>query len=757
MPRVLACIAVDHDLRLVLVAALVCAVAGAAAFGASIRLQRAHGVTRWVWAALTGLVAGSGAWATHFIAMLAYEPSLPIGYAPVTTAASLVIAIVGMGAGFALPALVRTRLAATAGGALTGLAVTTMHFVGIAGLRAPARLEWDHADVAAAILIAVFGSAAAFLLRARRPAAASWRAPAAVLALTIVGLHFTAMAAVTLAPDPTILMPGELVGRNTLLTATIALASLIMAVAGGLAGMERASQRSTLISLRHALDAVPSGLAFYDGAGRLTTWNRPFADLMSAAGAELVRGLPHRELLIRAREAGWFREIAGERPADLSVWSATDGLRFRIPDGRWLKHEVQRTEDGGAVTALTDITADKARVQALAAARDEAEAASRAKTAFLANISHEIRTPLNGVLGVAEVLRQADLTPRQAELVDVIQTSAGHLDTLLSDVLDLAKIEAGVVELRPEPTDLGALVVGVQALFAGRAEEKGLGLSVELSAGADGWALCDPTRLRQVLANLVSNAVKFTEAGQVVIAVVRAGETVRFAVRDTGPGFDAGRKAAIFSRFRQGDDSATRRHGGAGLGLAICQQYVGLMGGELDVESVVGAGSEFRFSLPLPPAAAPASDAAPEEVATYPLAEPPADAGERGFRVLIVDDNAINRQVLGMILDAVGVEHDEAENGQEGVEAATSGAYDVVLMDIQMPVMDGLEATRRIRAWEAGAGRVRMPIIIVSANCLQEHVDAGVAAGADGHLSKPVSVPQLVGALERHAPLRLVA
>ncbi|RAK64272.1 ATP-binding protein [Phenylobacterium kunshanense] len=746
MSRVLACIAVDHDLRLVLVAALVCAIAAGAAFGAHVRLHRAHGVTRWVWAGVTALVAGSGTWATHFIAMLAYEPSLPIGYAALETAMSLVIAVVGMGAGFALPALVRTRAAAAAGGALVGLSVTAMHFVGIAGVRAAARLEWDYAYVAAAVAIAMAGSTTAFLLRVRRSHRATWRAPALVLALTIVGLHFTAMAAVTLSPDPTIVTPEDLVSRTTLLSASIALAALVMAIAGGLAGMERASQRSTLISLRHALDAVPSGLAFFDGAGRLTTWNRTFADLTSACGADLVRGLSHRDLLEAAARTGWFEEVAGDLPSDLFAWNATHGLRFRIPDGRWLKHEVHRTEDGGAVTALTDISAEKARVRALAAARDEAEAASRAKTAFLANISHEIRTPLNGVLGVAEVLSQAGLTSRQAELVDVIRSSAGHLDTLLSDVLDLAKVEAGVVELRPEPTDIGALVASVRLLFARQAEEKGVALNVEVSDDAAGWALGDQTRLRQVLSNLVSNAVKFTDEGEVVVAVLRSGDDLEFSVRDTGPGFDAERKAALFARFGQGDDSHTRRHGGAGLGLAICQQYVALMGGGLDVQSVPGEGAEFRFRLTLPPTCPP--------VATPASGEP---RPEDGLRVLIVDDNPVNRQVLGMILDAVGVEHASAENGQEGVEAATTGAYDLVLMDIQMPVMDGLEATRRIRAWEIQTSRPRMPIIIVSANCLQEHVDAGVAAGADGHLSKPVSVPQLVGALERHAPLRLVA
>jgi CheY-like chemotaxis protein len=262
-----------------------------------------------------------------------------------------------------------------------------------------------------------------------------------------------------------------------------------------------------------------------------------------------------------------------------------------------------------------------------------------------------------------------------------------------------------------------------------------------MDAGANAWVTCDGLRLRQVLGNLVSNAVKFTEAGEVAICVIREGERVTFQVRDTGPGFDEDLKARLFGRFQQADDTSTRKHGGAGLGLSICQEYVRLLGGELDAVSRPGAGATFWFTLTLPPLAAPQSPA------TGAAEDRPAGR----FRVLVVDDNAVNRQVLGLILDSIGVEHSEAEDGRQGLDAAMTGGFDAVLMDIQMPVMDGFEATRRIRAWEASVGRPRMPIFIVSANCLQAHVDAGLQAGADAHLAKPVSVPKLVAMLEPHA------
>ena len=392
------------------------------------------------------------------------------------------------------------------------------------------------------------------------------------------------------------------------------------------------------------------------------------------------------------------------------------------------------------MTVLTDITLQKRGAEAMAVARDAAEAANRAKSEFLANMSHEIRTPLNGVLGIAEVLVRTELSGQQRELVGVIQSSGRLLNGLLTDLLDLARVEAGAIELRPEPTELADLLISVKDLFAGSAQEKGLTLRLDLDPAAEGLVDCDPQRLRQVLGNLLNNAIKFTEAGEVTLSASRHGDQVRFEVRDTGSGFDAAQKEALFQRFRQADNSATRKHGGAGLGLAICNDYVRLMGGELSCDATPGRGSVFRFALDLPTlGAAPVAADAPaldEDMA----------AGE--FRVLIVDDNEVNRQVMALILDSVGIGHASVEDGQEGVEAMKSGAYDAVLMDIQMPVMDGFEATRRIREWEVDTERPRAPILIVSANCLPQHVDDGRAAGADAHLNKPVSAAELVGALQ---------
>jgi len=749
MFSVLTCILVEHDLRLVVLAALTCALGCSAAFGFHIRSLKAPAASRWAWIALTGVTAGCGVWATHFIAMLAYLPQMPTGYAVATTALSLVMAIVGMGAGFAVPVLQPGRLAALSGGALAGLAVAAMHFMGIDAMRASAQFDWNPAYVVASVLVGMVGGAAAFEARRRLTGRAGWVVPAGILLLGIVGLHFTGMTALTLTPDPSLAITEEMIGRGPLALATALMAGLILAGAFCLIWMESLSRRSTLSGLRDALHAVSSGLAFFDPHGRLVSWNRAYETLMSSAGVTLAEGVMRDDLIALALAAGWEPQIdldapvPGKPPQGDSV-----GLDLKLPDGRWMRHESFVTRDGGGVSVVSDVTEVQESSRALAQARDAAEAANRAKSQFLANMSHEIRTPLNGVLGVADVLANSKLSDTQQELVGVIRTSGALLNSLLADLLDLARVEAGAVELRPEVVALDQLAYAVRGLYAARAEQKGVALRVEIAPGAGARVSCDATRLRQVLGNLVSNAVKFTDAGEVAIVLSREDRRVTFQVRDTGAGFDGALKATLFGRFQQADDSSTRKHGGAGLGLAISREYVSLMGGELDCASAPDQGSTFMFTLDLP---------APPQVPAVVVAETNV-SGEIGrFRVLVVDDNAINRQVLGLILDSAGIEYADAEDGQAGLEAATTGRFDAVLMDIQMPVMDGFEATRRIRAWEIDAGRPRMPIYIVSANGLQEHVDAGIAAGADGHLNKPVSVPQLLGTLEPHVNAALAA
>jgi NO-binding membrane sensor protein with MHYT domain len=270
---VLSCIFVQHDLRLVVAAAIICVIASSAAFGFHSRGVNASGRLRAAWLGLTGLIAGSGVWATHFVAMLAYQPTLKIGYDLVGTALSLVVAVIGMGVGFALPAFRRGRDANLVGGALAGASIAVMHFTGIDAIRTQADMSWDLTYVAASILIAASGGMAAFSMRSRVAGRWTWAPPAAVFVLGIVGLHFTAMTAVTLTPDARLAMPAEVMGRAGLALATAALAAFVLLAAASLMLMERFGQHNTFRSLRQALSAVPAGLAFFDSSGRLKVWN----------------------------------------------------------------------------------------------------------------------------------------------------------------------------------------------------------------------------------------------------------------------------------------------------------------------------------------------------------------------------------------------------------------------------------------------------------------------------------------------------
>jgi signal transduction histidine kinase/ActR/RegA family two-component response regulator len=376
-------------------------------------------------------------------------------------------------------------------------------------------------------------------------------------------------------------------------------------------------------------------------------------------------------------------------------------------------------------------------------AQQKAEAASLSKTEFLANMSHEIRTPLNGVVAVADMLAQAGLAERERKMAEIIRSSGQSLERLLSDVLDLARVEAGQLTIEAAPFHAADLVRAVAALCRLRADEKGLSLNTEIDPALERWFVGDTVRVRQILTNFTSNAVKFTAKGSVRIrAEMPEPGRLRFSVIDTGVGFTPDVKTRLFARFQQADGSITRRFGGSGLGLAISRQLASLMDGVVECESAPGHGSRFWFEAPF------AETEVPEEALDADEAVSP-DA--RAIRVLVADDHATNQMVVKMMLDQFGIDSVIVDDGLGAVEALRGGSFDAVLMDMQMPVMDGLEATRTIRQDEAEFGRPRTPILMLSANALAEHRRAGELAGADGHIAKPVTVAGLMGAL--HAVL----
>lgn len=354
---------------------------------------------------------------------------------------------------------------------------------------------------------------------------------------------------------------------------------------------------------------------------------------------------------------------------------------------------------------------------------------------FFTNISHEIRTPLNGVVAMADAIAHTDLSPEAEKMARIIANSSNNLERLLSDFLDSAKMDAGQLGIESEPFDLAQAVADVGALWTPSASEKGVRVLTQMGEGTRRWVMGDKGRLTQVLNNLVSNALKFTDKGRIVLSVVaQRGDNVLFAVTDTGIGFDVEDRQKLFARYSQADNTITRRFGGTGLGLSISHQLVDLMGGELDCDSAPGEGSQFWFEIALPAVA-------DKETIRAPIS---AIAGEDVSRFLVVDDNATNRTIISMLLKCDNRQLYFAENGQEAVDMAGQMQFDVILMDVQMPVMSGIDAIRIIRAQELAEGRKPATIVILSANADSHHRKEGVDAGADGHIAKPIVLERLL-------------
>ncbi|MDB5432963.1 MAG: multi-sensor hybrid histidine kinase [Caulobacter sp.] len=530
------------------------------------------------------------------------------------------------------------------------------------------------------------------------------------------------------------------------------------------------------------------------------SWNspRPEARSVGHAQEDAVRDLTSffevsRDLLcIRDRQGRFVRvnraweDLLGYRPEELQGTAllalihpddaaATDGHmrrihvegevfgfvnRYRHRDGSYRHLEWRAREVGDQAFGIARDVTERLAIEAeMQAARREAEAANQAKSDFLANMSHEIRTPLNGVIGVAAALGQTGLTADQREMVKLIESSGVMLERLVSDILDISKIEAGRMELETRVFDLEGDLAALIEVSRGRAHEKGLSFHVGYGERARGAFRGDITRIKQVLGNLLSNAVKFTHQGEVGLRIEIA-ETgaeggadspetlVTFEVSDTGVGFDAGPSSAVFQRFSQADATITRRFGGTGLGLSICRALADLMGGEIAATSEPGRGSLFRVTLPLERSLNLADHDAGRHAAR---ADMPGAAlgGMAGLRVLLAEDHPTNRKVVQLILAPCGADVTTVENGAEAVEAFKAGVFDVVLMDMQMPVMDGLAATRAIRAHEAAhPGRARTPIMMLSANAMRQHRADALAAGADLHVAKPVTAVSLITGIE---------
>ena len=495
--------------------------------------------------------------------------------------------------------------------------------------------------------------------------------------------------------------------------------------------------------LRTVVDAMPEGVVLLDHEGRYVLWNQRYSEIYHRSADLFAPGVRLIDALRVGVARGDYPEAVGcedhwlgQRAAQLL--EPRDRHEQQLSDGAWLMIEDRVTPDGGLLGLRVDITRMKQQAQALEKAAEAAEAASRAKSEFVANISHEIRTPLHGILGLAQVLEQSALSDEQRHRMALIRSSGDVLLALLNDLLDLAKIEAGRMELETIDFSLARIVKAACAPLSELASQKGVALEIELGEAA--LDRCgDPVRVQQVITNLVSNAVKFTEAGRVTVRAEASEAEVTLVVADTGIGIPRDRVDELFQKFVQVEASTTRRFGGSGLGLAISRQLVELMGGSIAVTSAPQVGSTFVVRLPLMTAVC---AVAPRETA-------PAGIGAKRPRILAAEDNPTNRLILQALLEPLEIDLTLVENGQEAVAAFASARFDLVLMDIQMPLMDGVAAATAMRNWEQANAIPATPIVALSANAMAHQVAAYQAAGMDDTLSKPFTAAGLYGAIQR--------
>jgi len=532
--------------------------------------------------------------------------------------------------------------------------------------------------------------------------------------------------------------------------------------------------------LRILIDLLPDFIYVKDAAGRFLVANAAVARQMGTTPAKLLGKTDFdfypRELaaqfsadeqhVVRTGEGLIDREEIAVDPHGNRRVLATTKVPLRSEDGRIV----------GVVGIGHDITA-RVRAEAEArAAREQAEAAARAKSEFLAHMSHEIRTPMSGVVGMTDLLLETELDEAQRDFAEAIRDSAKALLAVINDILDFSKIEAGKLDLELIDFDLRAVIEDVMRLLAFQARGKDLQLKVSIDSAIPPLVRGDPSRLRQVITNLGANAVKFTPSGEVSLAasvLAASGEEtlVRFDVRDTGIGIAPADLARLFQPFSQVDASTTRRFGGTGLGLSIVRRLVELMGGETGVESEPGVGSRFwftaQFRRPLAPAASTSAAVRADLASPVPLDEcrrramdgdpakverpgrgPQTSAHVPKHRILVAEDNAVNQKVARFLLVKLGYDVDMVANGLEAVEAWKSGLYDAILMDCQMPVLDGYAASREIRRLES-ASTPRTPIIALTAHAIKGADLECRAAGMDDYVSKPIDREQLRTSLER--------
>ena len=767
---------------LVTLSIVIASLAAYAALGLAERIRAADTrLAKRSWLAVGAVTMGIGVWAMHFIGMLALQLPVPVNYDFWITLVSVAPGV--LASGIMLYVISQATISPRRlllGGVFMGAGIGAMHYTGMTAMRMNAVMRYDPllftVSVIVAVVLAITALYTNFLVsRKGGRAHRHWMKVGAALVMgcAVAGMHYTGMAASYVFPghhphavgvglDPTLL--GVWVSMATVLITGLAIfISVVDSRLDAAAHAERLS-RSRLLE---AIESISEGFSLYDREDRLVLCNSRYRELHSATTADGLVGMTFEEIIRAAARRDRTLGAAG----GVDAWVAERLLRHHNPtgpyvrqlsDGRWLQISERQIKEIGTVAVYTDITELKqaeaemaGAMHAASEARAAAEGANRAKSAFLATMSHEIRTPMNGVIGMTGLLLDTELTAEQRDYAETVRRSGL---AIINDILDFSKIEAGKIELEEIDFELRITVEQVLELLAERAYGKGLELAYLPQGTVPTWVGGDPGRLRQVLTNLVGNAVKFTETGEVVVHSTLVEETdrdalVRFAVSDTGIGITPAACDRLFESFSQADSSTTRRYGGTGLGLAISKRLVEIMGGQIGVESADGRGSTFWFTVrltkrPVPPTAI------------------PVDVTElRRLRVLGVDDNATNRALLVAQFSAWAMHVDCVANGSRALECLRTAhrdgrQYDLAILDHQMPVMDGMTLARAIKSDSVLAN---LPLVLLTSVSYRGCAGEAEQAGFSAFLLKPIRQSQLydcitavMGRVTASTPTRLI-
>ena len=746
----------SYNHGLVALSVAIAIVASYAALDLAGRTRAARGARRWIW--LTGGAAamGLGIWAMHYIGMLAFHLPVPVLYDVPTVIVSLVAAIAASAVAlFVVSRSKLTVLSVVAGSIVMGSGIAAMHYTGMAAMRLPAMHHYDSRLVALSVALAIVISLVALILTflfRDDVRVSSWRkvGSAVLMGVAVPVMHYTGMAAASFTSSPLMGDTSRAVSISTVGVAGITSVTLMVLAFAILTSiidrrfvvqaleLESSDSRYRLLFERSLAGVYRSTID-----GRILDVNEACFRIFGYASRE--------EHLAHNASDMWFtpadREEFVARLIRLKSFANSEGC-YRRKDGTpvWVLESVTLLESQQGVPTviegtLIDITTRKQAEQEMHQAKEAAESANQAKSEFLANMSHEIRTPMNGIMGMTEILLLTDLSQEQRDYADLVLRSADSLLTIINDILDFSKVESGKMHLETIDFVLRTAIEEVADLLAERAQAKGVEMACLINHDIPVVVRGDPGRLRQVLTNLLGNSIKFTQTGEVVLRAKLAadsadGVTIRFDITDTGIGISPEARRRLFQPFSQADGSTTRKFGGTGLGLVISKRLTELMGGEIGVESELGQGSTFWFTVRL------------SKIPASQMVVPTPREDLRGLYALAVDDNQTNLQLVRTQTRSWGMVCDVTTGGSEALQmigaASRQRPYDVAILDMQMPGMDGFELAQAIRR---DPSNEKMKLVLMTSMGQRGHAAQSEQVGIAGYLKKPVRQSQLYDCL----------